>query len=135
MQKKLFVVFVLTVVLALLAACGGGGGETSGTGGGAAGSASNGEALYKQALVGQNPGCATCHSLDGTQLVGPTMQGVADRAATRVEGKSAADYLHESIVEPNAYVVEGYVEGVMQSYKDLSEAQLNDLVAYLLTLK
>ena len=38
MQKKLFVVFVLTVILALVAACGGGGGsETSGTGGGAAG--------------------------------------------------------------------------------------------------
>lgn len=134
MQKKLFVVFVLTVVLALLAACGGGG-ETSGTGGGAAGTASNGEALFKQALVGQNPGCATCHSLDGTQLVGPTLQGVAGRAATRVEGESAEEYLHQSLVEPNAHVVEGYVEGVMQSYKDLSEAQINDLVAYLLTLK
>lgn len=134
MQKKFFVVFVLTVVLALLAACGGGG-ETSGTGGGAAGTASNGEALFKQALVGQNPGCATCHSLDGTQLVGPTLQGVADRAATRVEGESAEEYLHKSLVEPNAHVVEGYVEGVMQSYKDLSEAQINDLVAYLLTLK
>lgn len=135
MQKKLFVVFVLTVALALVAACGGGGGETSGTGGGAAGNASNGETLFKQALVGQNPGCATCHSVDGTQLVGPTLQGVAGRAASRVEGESAEEYLHQSLVEPNAHVVEGYVEGVMQSYKDLSEAQLNDLVAYLLTLK
>jgi cytochrome c2 len=133
MQKKLFVVFVLTVTLALVAACGGGG-ETSGTGSGAAGNASNGEALFKQALVGQNPGCATCHSLDGTQLVGPTMQGIAGRAASRVEGESAEEYLHKSLVEPNAYVVEGYVEGVMQSYEDLSEAQINDLVAYLLTL-
>ncbi len=134
MQKKLFVVFGLLVVLALVAACGGGG-ETSGTGGGAAGNASNGETLFKQALVGQNPGCATCHSVDGTQLVGPTLQGIAGRAATRVQGESAAQYLHQSMVEPNAYVVEGFVEGVMQSYKGLSEAQLNDLVAYLLTLK
>ncbi len=134
MQKKLFVVFGLLVVLALVAACGGGG-ETSGTGGGAAGNASNGETLFKQALVGQNPGCATCHSVDGTQLVGPTLQGIAGRAATRVQGESAEQYLHQSMVEPNAYVVEGFVEGVMQSYKGLSEAQLNDLVAYLLTLK
>ncbi len=52
-----------------------------------------------------------------------------------MQGESADEYLHQSLVEPNAYVVEGYVEGVMQSYKDLSEAQLNDLVAYLLTLK
>jgi len=134
MQKKLLAVFGLVVVLALVAACGGGG-DTSGTGGGAAGNASNGEALFKQALVGQNPGCATCHSVDGTQLVGPTLQGIAGRAASRVQGESAEQYLHQSMVEPNAYVVEGYVEGVMQSYKDLSEAQLNDLVAYLLTLK
>ncbi len=134
MQKKLFVVFGLLVVLALVAACGGGG-EASGTGSGAAGSASNGEVLFKQALVGQNPGCATCHSVDGTQLVGPTLQGIAGRAASRVQGESADEYLHKSLVEPNAYVVEGYVEGVMQSYKDLSEAQLNDLVAYLVTLK
>ncbi|OQA45197.1 MAG: Cytochrome c2 precursor [Chloroflexi bacterium ADurb.Bin325] len=133
-MQKLFAVFVLVIVVALAAACGGGD-KAATTGGGAAGNASAGETLFKQALVGQNPGCATCHSVDGSQLVGPSLKGVAERAASRVQGESAAEYLHQSLVEPNAYVVEGFSEGIMPSYKGLSEAQLNDLVAYLLTLK
>lgn len=133
-MQKLFAVFVLVIVVALAAACGGGD-KAATTGGGAAGNASAGETLFKQALVGQNPGCATCHSVDGSQLVGPSLKGVAERAASRVQGESAAEYLHQSLVEPNAYVVEGFSEGIMPSYKGLSEAQLNDLVAYLLALK
>jgi cytochrome c len=139
-MKKVSILVVLAVFVALLAACGGGGGSASGgeqaAGGAAAtGNAANGETLFKQSVIGQNPGCATCHSLDGSQLVGPTLQGIGTRAATRVEGQSAEQYTHASIVDPNAYVVEGFTQGVMPSYQDLSEAQVNDLVAYLLTLK
>jgi mono/diheme cytochrome c family protein len=40
-------------------------------------------------------------------------------------------------LEPNAYLVEGFGQGLMPAgYGDeLSEEQLNDLVAYLLSLK
>ena len=63
--------------------------------------------------------------------------GLATRAQTRVAGMSAADYIHQSIVEPNAYVVEPFAEGLMyQNYgTDLTEQEINDLVAYTLTLE
>ena len=49
----------------------------------------------------------------------------------------ATDYIHQSIVEPNAYVVEPFAEGLMyQNYgTDLTEQEINDLVAYTLTLE
>jgi hypothetical protein len=73
--------------------------------------------------------------LDGTQSAGPSLQGVGSRAGQEVEGQSAEQYLRTSIVEPNAHVVEGYVQGVMPSFQGvLTDQQLNDLVAYLLTL-
>ncbi len=144
MKRTVFVLVALTLTLTLVAACGGGGGGGSGQTGGtsgstgstAAGDAKAGETLFAQATIGANPGCKTCHSLDGTQLVGPTMQGYAARAGTRVQGESAEQYTRLSITDPNAHVVEGYAQGVMPSFKDaLNETQLNDLVAYLLTLK
>jgi len=50
---------------------------------------------------------------------------------------TAEEYLKESIITPNAHVTEGFTAGVMyQNYgKDLTEQEINDLVAYLLTLK
>ena len=57
-------------------------------------------------------------------------------AGTVVAGQSAEQYLTQSILEPNAHVVEGFPQGVMPSYKGvLSDAELKDVVAYLLTLK
>jgi mono/diheme cytochrome c family protein len=132
------------LTLTMVFACGGGGGGGSGqtggsgTGGAAApaGNAQAGETLFAEATLGANPGCKTCHSLDGTQLVGPTMQGYGARAGTRVEGLSAEEYTRASLVDPTAHVVEGYAQGVMPSYRDsLDETQLNDMVAYLLSLR
>lgn len=74
--------------------------------------------------------CNTCHGPG--QNVGPSLRGMGERAATRIEGMSAADYLHESIVNPSAYLVEGY-EDVMPGYGDrLSEQQIADVVKFLL---
>lgn len=127
-------VFAALAIVALLAvACGGGG---AAPGGGSGGDAANGEQLLKQAMIGSQPSCITCHSLDGSRLVGPTLQGIGTRAGKEVAGKSAEEYLRESIIDPNAHVVKEYSPGVMQSYeKELSDQQLADLVAYLLTLK
>lgn len=160
MRKLFFALVVLLVAAMLLAACGGGGGSSQ-TGGaqptssagasggaatsgaasggaasGAAGDPKAGETLFASATVGSNPGCKTCHSLDGSKLVGPSMQGIGTRAATLVSGQSAEQYIRTSITDPNAHVAEGFTEGVMPSYKTaLSDTQLNDLVAYLVTLK
>jgi len=80
--------------------------------------------------------CSACHSLDpGIQTVGPTLAGIASRAATRKPGYSAEMYLTESIVSPDAYIVEGFQGGIMPANysQQLSEQQLADVVAFLMT--
>ena len=43
-------------------------------------------------------------------------------------------YLAESFTDPAAKIVLGYQQGIMPQY-GLTEAQINDIVAYLATLK
>lgn len=132
------VILFLVLVLALtLVACGGGGEETADT---SAGDAANGEKLFNQVTIGpaNAAGCVTCHSLVPDEvLTGPSQYGLADRAAGRVAGLSAEEYIRQSIMEPNAYLVEGFQAGVMyQNFgAELTESEINDIVAYMLTLK
>lgn len=137
MFKKFFALFALLAVLLLaLSACGGG--EAAPVPAESAADPAAGKAIFEQTVVGSNAGCVTCHSLEpGTVLVGPSLAGIANTAATRVEGKSAEEYIRESILTPDAYVVEGFQAGMMLPGWDtaLSEKDLNNLVAYLLTLK
>jgi mono/diheme cytochrome c family protein len=81
-------------------------------------------------------GCLVCHSLEpGEVIVGPSLAGVGSRAGDLVEGLTAAEYIEQSIREPDAYVVEGFDEGTMPSWDGiLSDSQIESLVAYLLTL-
>ena len=149
---SLLALFTLFMSLALLlAACGGSEPASDATSSESAsseessvevsvGDAANGEALFAKTTVGSAnaPGCVTCHSLEtDVVLVGPSMAGVATRAETAVSGMTAEEYLRQSIVEPNAEVTEGFVEGIMyQNFgTDLEEENINDLTAYLLTLK
>ena len=81
-------------------------------------------------------GCLACHAIEnvGTGAVGPELNNIATIAATRVEGMDAKTYLRESILDPSAFVVEGFKDGTMPQDFDvkLSEAQLEDLLAFLL---
>ena len=54
-----------------------------------------------------------------------------------MRGQDAAAYLRESILNPDAVLVDNYQEGIMyRGYRDsLTDRQLDDLAAYLLTLK
>lgn len=82
-------------------------------------------------------GCGGCHAIEGTSYgeVGPNLTQIAGVAATRKDGVSAEDYIRESIVSPNVFVVEGYEPNTMpQNYgQQLSNRELNDLIDYLLT--
>lgn len=86
-------------------------------------------------------GCIGCHNLNEPQTddvrgpVGPNLGNLAENAATRVEGEDAETYVHTSIVNPNAYVVEGYVAGIMpQNFSEtMSEEEINGLVTWLLS--
>lgn len=110
------------------------------TGGSSTGDATAGAAIFsgKTAIVG-GPPCLSCHVVEAgkPQTVGPNLAGIADRAATRVAGQDASQYLHSSIVDPNSFVVDGFAQGLMfAGYGDaLTPQQVDDVVAYLLSLK
>ena len=136
MRKFFSALLVLFVAAALtLTACG----KKSGP---VVGNDENGKKLYESKTLGSNSaeGCVSCHNYyesKGKNDKAPYTAGTATRAETRVAGMTAEEYIHESIINPNAYVVENYKEGDMyQKWKaELSEQQIADLVAYLLTEK
>ncbi len=108
------------------------------TDGSIGGDPARGEQLYYEMALGQNVSCRVCHSLDpGVVLVGPSFAGIGTRAETQVPGLSAKEYLRQSILEPDAYKVEGFEDRQMlQNFKEiLSDEQIDDLIAFLLTLK
>ncbi len=85
-----------------------------------------------------NFACGTCHRVDSEErLIGPGLLNISTRAETRVSGESAYDYVHASIVNPGTFVVPEYPDGLMpQVYSQLwTEEQINDIIAYLFTLK
>lgn len=130
------VLFTLVILAMVLTACGGGGGSSDGP------DAANGEKLYNQATLGSKSaeGCAACHNMDaseGDETDAPFTAGTASRAESRVPGLSAEEYIREAIVNPDAYLVEGYEAGSMyQTWgDDISEEDIADIIAYLLTEK
>jgi len=96
-----------------------------------AGDATRGEQIF----IAQP--CHTCHM---DLPVGPVFPGeppLVDLAATRRSGYPADLYLYESIVNPSAFVVEGFQSDVMPEGfgANLTRQELADLVAYLMTMK
>ncbi len=96
-----------------------------------------GKSLFFETTLGHNSGCRVCHSLvPGKVVVGPSLDGVATRAASRVPGMSAEDYLRQSIVDPGAYVVDGFPDAMLRNFDELlTDQEIDDLVAFLLTLE
>lgn len=85
-------------------------------------------------------GCSGCHNLEEDQTpdnrgpVGPHQGNLAERAADRVEGQSAEEYVYNSIVNPNAHIVEGYQANIMPANlaEKMSEEEIDALVEWLL---
>ncbi|MGE3728430.1 MAG: c-type cytochrome [Candidatus Sericytochromatia bacterium] len=98
------------------------------------GNAENGPAVFKA------KGCSACHVVSSVEgavgQVGPKLDGLAERAKTRVAGKDAMAYIRESIENPGAYVVEKYPAGLMPANlkQSMSDQEYNDLVAFLAKL-
>lgn len=142
--------FLLVLLLAIsfaLNVCGSGDEEASTSAGSAEPNAASGQAIFEETIIGSTGaiGCVTCHAVDeGVQLVGPSLAGIATKAEQIVndsaytgEAKTARQYLVEAIVKPDVFINQGFVEGSMYQFygEQLSSEQVNDLVAYLETLK
>ena len=83
-------------------------------------------------------GCATCHSIDGSRLIGPTFKGAFGREETLSDGsKITVDeaYIHESIIDPQAKIVAGYAP-VMPTFKGkLKDVEIHGVVEFIKSLK
>lgn len=95
---------------------------------------SNGDSISGEKAFNDN-GCSACHSTGSDKIVGPGLAGVSQRAESRVTGQTAEEYIRNSIRNPNDYIVEGFASNVMIAFEDLSDSEIDDLIAYLRTLK
>ncbi|MFC1936232.1 c-type cytochrome [Chloroflexota bacterium] len=84
-----------------------------------------------------NQSCASCHVQQGDfDPIGPLLDGIALTAKTRINGQDAQSYLRQSILQPSAYLVDGYNDLMPKSFvNSLSEEQLDAVIIYLLTLE
>lgn len=85
-------------------------------------------------------GCAGCHNLTEPQTdsnrgpIGPNMGNLYENAPNRVPGEDASTYVHNSIRDPNAFVVPGYQPNLMPAglADRMTPEELDALVAWLL---
>ncbi len=131
--KRLYNVYCVVLVLVLVAACGQPG---------PAGDPVLGRQIFSGEVPiagGSAPACSECHAVVPNEpaVIGTNLSDIADRAATTVPNMSAVEYLRSSIVDPDAYLAGGFQEGIhYRGYGQvLTEKQINDLIAYLQTLK
>ncbi len=101
------------------------------SGGPVAGSlAENGQALFQQL------GCSTCHRFD-VQGRGPNLTGIFGKPVQLEDGRTVIadeDYIRESIVNSQAKIVSGF-KPIMPIFQgQISDEQLNALVAYVKSL-
>jgi cytochrome c oxidase subunit II len=79
-------------------------------------------------------GCAQCHSVDDTRIIGPTFKDLFN-AKVALTDKSIViadeNYIRESILEPGKQIVAGF-DNVMPTYKGrMKDSEINALIAYM----
>lgn len=90
--------------------------------------------------------CNACHVIPGIAgavgIVGPNLSNIGAEAGTRIPGYTAEQYLHESLVDPNAFVAPkcpfgSCTPGSMPNTlaQTLTPEELQTMINYLLTLQ
>jgi len=80
--------------------------------------------------------CLACHSVDGSQGIGPTLKGIFGRTQKLTNGQTITvdeAYLREAIVKPDAQIPEGYED--LMTKAELTDQEVDQMVDYLKTLK
>lgn len=86
------------------------------------------------ASVFASAGCGGCHAFapaGSDAQIGPALDDL--NAAAEKAGQPLPDFVRESIVDPGAFIAEGYAEGVMPATfgESLTPEEINALVTYL----
>lgn len=89
------------------------------------------------ATLVQDNGCTSCHSVDGTTLVGPTWQGLYGSERELEDGTTVTadeEYLRNSILDPQSQVVAGFPNVMPAAYNFLPDEDITAIVEYIKTL-
>ena len=130
--KRTIWMLLLLVFSLLLAACGD----------------DTGEAIERGERWATLVNCIACHSTDGTEMVGPTWQGISGRVELLEDGTTITvddAYLIKSILDPAAQIVDGFENSMPKTFEaqfaarerglladeGLEVDMLSDLVAYI----
>jgi mono/diheme cytochrome c family protein len=80
-------------------------------------------------------GCAGCHTFSpagSNGTIGPNLNQLKTMAGKLVPGKSADEYIRQSIEDPGAYIVKGFPNAMPPFKGRLTDQQIKALIDYLL---
>ena len=123
--KPVWLVVLAALCLLILTACGGGQGDGADS------------ALIRKGKLVFQANCSACHSTSpNVNIVGPSMSGIAERGGEIVAGMDARAYLEQSILDPGAYLSEGFNNMMPDTYgSSISEEDLDALITYIMTIE
>ena len=126
------------LVVLLTIACGGGSSPASD--GATAISTGESTAVPDGQSLSSTYGCIGCHTADGGTGVGPTWQGIYGKEESLNDDTIVMvdeAYLRESILDPNAKIVKGFLPGIMPADfgEKLTESEIDLLIDYIKVLK
>ncbi len=85
-------------------------------------------------------GCVSCHTVDGSPLIGPTWKGLYLKKETVITGGAErltlvdAEYIRKSMLEPGADVVKGFPPIMPSQEGVLTEDEIEALIEYIKSL-
>jgi cytochrome c oxidase subunit II len=86
----------------------------------------------------ETKGCQACHTIDGSRSKGPSWKGIWGKMEKLKGGGTVLvdeNYLRESMMQPNAKIVDGF-EPIMPTFQGLlRQNEINGLVAFIKSLK
>jgi cytochrome c oxidase subunit 2 len=84
-------------------------------------------------IIANQNGCFACHSTDGSIIVGPTWLELFGAEVPLSDGTTTVaddEFLIESILDPNAKIVQGYPADAMPQYV-LSDEEIADILEFI----
>ena len=83
-------------------------------------------------------GCKTCHTTDGSALVGPSWKGLWGKTRTFADGSSRVadeNYILQSINDPSSQVVQGFTPSMPTYQGQMKDWELDAIIEYIKSLK